>query len=174
MRFYTIRQPVGQAAKDTAFQNKLILSFYGSFTSGTADGDTNLFDQLYITELTPCPEGRQMIPYYLSGRDQGFVFQHLTAPQNRNFRFIEAAFNTSDFDLQSWDDVMVDVDLTRWGYSTTVLSLERTPAQMKLFEFQLRALGIAPVRKDVKLCLPTGNDELAEAINTVFVPSVLL
>ena len=161
LRFYTIRQPVGQAVPNAAHQYKLILSFLGCWTSGTADGDANLYDQLFVTELTPTLEGRQMIPYYLSGRDQQFVFQHNAAPTMRAFHFVQANFNSTDFHPSAWDDIVCDVDVTRWAYASTVLSLERTPKQLSEIQQKLKALGL-PVRKDVTLCLPSGNNELAE------------
>ena len=113
---------MGQLAT-TARQCSVLLAFDGCFTTGSAGGDTKVFDNIWTGQLTPTPKGRQMVPYYLSGRDQAFVFDHGQTSQTA-YSFAEVGYNMDDFIDDFIPDIIFDVDIVRWGYAGAAIIYE--------------------------------------------------
>ena len=93
--------------------NSLAMSIFGTFTTGTIGGDTNLYDLIQNCAMVVPTAGRQLIEYILFNRDKLFTFQGAIGAAYYAFAHILVPTGMGTKIKYSF---VVDVRLSRWGH----------------------------------------------------------
>ena len=100
-------------------QPVITFAFAGSFTSGTADSDTSLYDNVQNGQMGVPNVGRQKLFFAYNQRDKNFAFQKPASSGTLQHNLVAVIFTTSgvsELEPYSRTDIYADVRLTRWGF----------------------------------------------------------